>query len=59
MGRIIAITNQKGGSGKTTTAVNIAATLGDLKRRVLLMNLDPKVSASNWYGITEEGERAL
>lgn len=56
MGRVIAITNQKGGSGKTTTAVNLAATLGELKRRVLLVDLDPQASASNWYGIAEEGK---
>ncbi|MDR4462130.1 MAG: ParA family protein [Nitrospirales bacterium] len=56
MGRVIAITNQKGGSGKTTTAVNLAAALGELKRRVLLVDLDPQASASNWYGMTEEGK---
>ena len=56
MGRLIAITNQKGGSGKTTTAVNLAATLGELNRRVLLVDLDPQASASTWYGIQKNGK---
>ena len=56
--RRIAITNQKGGSGKTTTAVNLAATLADKGRRVLVMDLDPQASASHWLGV-KDGGRAL
>ncbi len=55
--RLFAITNQKGGSGKTTTAVNLAAALGEKKRRVLLMDLDPQCSATSWLGLknTDKG----
>ena len=56
--RTIAITNQKGGSGKTTTAVNVAAALGEQGHRVLLLDLDPQASASSWLGCTN-GDRGL
>lgn len=49
--RCVAITNQKGGSGKTTTAVNLAAALGEKKRRVLVIDLDPQCSATSWFGL--------
>ncbi len=55
MTRVIAITNQKGGSGKTTTAVNLAAALGEQGRRVLLVDLDPQASATAWYGVKDGG----
>jgi chromosome partitioning protein len=49
--RSLAISNHKGGSGKTTTAVNLAGCLAERGRRVLLVDLDPQASASAWCGI--------
>lgn len=54
--RTIAITNQKGGSGKTTTAVNLAAALGEKKQRVLVIDLDAQSSASAWLGVPDGGK---
>lgn len=59
MKRIIAIVNHKGGVGKTTTAVNLAAAIGERTGKVLLVDLDPQGSASRMLGVESDGQELL
>lgn len=54
--KVYSLANQKGGAGKSTVAVNLAAGIGEAGRSVLVLDADPQASTSDWFGVDENGK---